>query len=75
MRFTSVALCLLLIAGTVLAQGDRGTITGAVSDPAGAVVAAAPIEARNVDTGALYAAASSETGNSRFRSCPPATTR
>ena len=44
-------------------QTDRGTITGAVSDPAGAVVAAASIEARNVETGQVYSAASTETGN------------
>ena len=45
------------------AEGNRGTITGAVSDPAGGVIAGAPIEARNVDTGALYTAASQATGN------------
>ena len=45
------------------AQSDRGTITGTIADPAGAVVASAPIEAKNVDTGAVYQAASTETGN------------
>ena len=44
-------------------QTDRGTITGTVSDPAGAVVANAPIEVKNTQTGAAYQAASSETGN------------
>jgi len=53
----------LLTAGILLAQSDRGTFTGAVSDPAGAVVANAPIQARNVETGALYEAATSSTGN------------
>lgn len=41
-------------AATALAQSDRGTITGAISDPAGGVIASAPIEAKNTDTGATY---------------------
>src|SRR5215831_7399492 len=45
------------------AQSDRGTITGTIADPAGAVVASAPIEVKNVETGALYQAGSSATGN------------
>ena len=39
------------------AQGDRGTITGTVSDPLGAIIAGAPIEARNAETGATFPAA------------------
>jgi hypothetical protein len=46
-----------------LAQSDRGTITGTIADPAGAVVANGPIEAKNAGTGAAFQAASSETGN------------
>src|SRR5215469_9793715 len=48
---------------TVFAQSDRGTITGTIFDPAGAVVASVPIEVRNVDTGAVYRVGSSATGN------------
>src|SRR6266700_209341 len=50
---------------TVLAfaQSDRGTITGTVADPAGAVVASAAVEVRNVQTGAVYQVATSGTGN------------
>jgi hypothetical protein len=47
----------------LFAQTDRGTITGTVSDPAGAVVANAPIEVKNTQTGAAYQAATSDTGN------------
>ena len=54
---------LFLLAFTVCAQSDRGTITGAIFDPAGAVVASVPIEVRNVDTGAVYQVGSSATGN------------
>ena len=45
------------------AQSDRSTVTGTISDPAGAVVANAPVEARNLATGATYRAASTSTGN------------
>jgi hypothetical protein len=44
-------------------QADRGTITGTIVDPAGAAVANVPLEIRNVETGALYQTASSDTGN------------
>jgi hypothetical protein len=54
---------LLLTAAIAFAQTDRGTITGTISDPAGAVIANAAIEARNAATGAIYPVASSATGN------------
>src|SRR5216684_6592050 len=55
----------LIFVFTVLAfaQSDRGTITGTVIDPAGAVVATAAVEVRNIQTGAVYQVASSGTGN------------
>jgi hypothetical protein len=64
------SLLFLALSCVAFAQSDRGTITGAISDPAGAVVSNAPIEARNVDTGALYPAASSSTGNYTFAELP-----
>jgi len=62
----------VLLTGVVVAfaQSDRGTITGTISDPAGAVVAGAPIEARNTDTGAIYPVASSATGNYTIAQLP-----
>ena len=63
MRIRLVSLCLIASAAVILAQSDRGTITGTVADPAGAVVANAPIEAKNTQTGAVFQAASSDTGN------------
>ena len=64
---------LLLTALAVFAQSDRGTITGTISDPAGAVVAGAAIEARNVATGAVYQVASSATGNYTIAQLPAGT--
>jgi hypothetical protein len=67
----------LLIAGyffglvfAAFAQSDRGTITGTVADPGGAVVAGAAIEARNTATGAVYPVASSATGNYTIAQLP-----
>ena len=45
-----------LAAATVFAQSNQGTITGTISDPAGAVVPTAQIEARNSETGVVYRA-------------------
>ena len=55
--------CLLLFASAVSAQSDRGTITGTVSDTSGAVVANAQIQARQLETGALFPTTSTDTGN------------
>ncbi|HSP66730.1 MAG TPA: TonB-dependent receptor [Bryobacteraceae bacterium] len=54
----------------MLAQTDRGTITGTVSDPAGAVVSSAPLVLANTGTGAQYQAATSGTGNYTFGQLP-----
>ncbi|HEX4275740.1 MAG TPA: TonB-dependent receptor [Bryobacteraceae bacterium] len=48
---------------TSLFSQSRGTITGTVSDPTGDAVANASVEAKNVDSGAMYPVASSATGN------------
>src|SRR5690242_18775098 len=63
MRFFSLSICSLLLAVCAFAQSDRGTITGTVADPAGAVVANAAIQAKNVNTGVVYEGATSATGN------------
>src|SRR4051812_45088874 len=67
------AISVVVFAVFAFAQTDRGTITGTVSDPAGAVVASAPIEARNTGTGAVFQAASSATGNYTIAALPSGT--
>src|ERR1700704_1674553 len=57
-----LAMCLVGVA-PVFGQGVNATITGTVTDPGGLVIAAAPIEAKNLETGAQYAAATTSTGN------------
>src|SRR6185295_18876659 len=61
---------LLLLALVMFAQSDRGTITGTVSDPAGAIVASAKVEARSVATGTAYEVASTDTGNFTLSQLP-----
>src|SRR5215472_16763247 len=73
MRLRFVALPLLLCTLSAFAQSDRGTITGAVSDPAGAVVANAMVEAKNTAAGTVYPAATSSTGNFTLAQLPVGT--
>jgi hypothetical protein len=69
-RFVSICLLLLCSMLAVLGQSDRGTITGTIADPVGAVVPNAPIEAKNTGTGAVFQAASSDTGNYTLAQLP-----
>src|SRR5215470_16839323 len=69
MRSLSIAAS-IVFSLTALAQSDRGTITGTVADPGGAVVAAAPVEIRNTNNGAVYQAATSATGNYTLSQLP-----
>jgi hypothetical protein len=65
--------CFLFLIGAAFGQTDRGTITGTVSDPTGAVVANAPIQVKNTQTGTVYTGATSATGNYTFPQLPPGT--
>jgi hypothetical protein len=67
------ALCVFGVVCAAFGQTDRGNITGTISDPAGAVVANAAVEARNVATGAVYPAATSATGNYTVAQLPAGT--
>jgi len=55
------------------AQGDRGTITGTVTDPTGAVVPNANIQVTNTDTAATYKVATTNTGNYTLANLPVGT--
>ena len=73
MRLTVRFVCMLILATALLAQSDRGTMTGTISDPAGAVIASAAVEARNTETGANYPVESSATGNYTIPQLPAGT--
>src|SRR5579863_5729569 len=54
-------------------QGVNGTITGTVTDPTGLVISGAAVDAANVETGALYTAASTNAGNYAIANLPVGT--
>ena len=55
--------CVIVLSAIAFAQSDRGTITGTVTDPAGAVIGAATIKAKNTANGIEYTTAATNTGN------------
>ena len=63
LSFLRIALFAGLSAACLLAQGDRGTMTGTVTDPADAIVPGAAVVARNTETGAEYTTVSTKNGN------------
>src|SRR5213593_2271065 len=73
MRKLQFIVWLFVFSHAASAQTDRGTITGTVSDATGAVIPGATIEAKNVQTGAVYQAGSSETGNFTLAQLPAGT--
>jgi Carboxypeptidase regulatory-like domain/TonB dependent receptor len=72
MRSFSITVVALALVPAAFAQSG-GTITGTISDPAGAVVANAAIEAKNTDTGVVYPVATSATGNYTITDLPAGT--
>src|SRR2546425_984003 len=71
--FVLLPVCFSLWTLTAFAQTDRGTLTGTVSDATGAVVPGVSLEAKNTQTGAVYQAGSSETGNYTLAQLPAGT--
>jgi len=68
-----IACCFLIFAAAAFGQGDRGTITGTVSDQTGAVVPSASVQLKNTDTGAAYTVGSTNTGNFTLANLPAGT--
>ncbi len=69
----SVAAFLNLFASLAFGQGGTASVTGTVTDPAGLVIASAVVEAKNVDTGAVYSGASTAAGNYTVPNLPVGT--
>jgi hypothetical protein len=69
--FLKACCCLFLFTGIAIAQSDRGTITGSITDPAGAIIPSATIQAKNNATSAEYVGASTNTGNYTLAQLPP----
>jgi len=51
-------------------QGSSGTITGTITDPGGAVIPGATVEAKNTETGIAFSAESTNTGNYTISQLP-----
>lgn len=62
-----------LAAGAVFAQSNKGSITGTVTDSAGALMPGVRIEARNVETDVPFQVASSATGTYTIAQLPAGT--
>src|ERR1700733_7142870 len=73
MRLGLVLVCLFLVSLAAFGQVGNGTITGIVTDPAGAVVPGAAVEAKNTQTGVVYPAVSTSTGNYSVSDLPVGT--
>src|ERR1700733_10491982 len=63
----------LIFSSLAFGQGGTGTITGTVTDPTGLAVAAANVQARNIETGAVYSGASTAAGNYTVPNLPVGT--
>src|SRR6202453_3471226 len=69
----SAILGLVLVAPLAFGQGGTGTITGTITDPTGLAVAAADVQAANVETGVVYTGASTAAGNYSIANLPVGT--
>ena len=69
-RSLGFILCLAATGLSAFGQGVNATITGTVTDPSGSVVSGVSVEAKNVETGALYTAASTNVGNYAIPNVP-----
>lgn len=56
----------ILICAAVVAQTNRGSIAGKVTDPTGAAVAGATVTATSASTGSTYSTTTSQTGDYTF---------
>ena len=73
MRAKLAGLCLFAGAVALFGQAGGGTITGTVTDQGGAVIALAPVEAKNAETGVVYPVVTTGTGNYSITQLPVGT--
>jgi hypothetical protein len=62
-RAASIITILLVSVLAAFGQGNRGSVTGTVTDPQGGVAPNASIDVKNVDTGEIFHGGTSSTGN------------
>lgn len=66
MRLALLLCVISLFSAAMFGQTATGTITGTIVDPGGAVVASAPLQLANTQTGVVFESVSSATGNFTF---------
>ncbi len=71
MRIVTLATCAVLFAAGLFGQAGTGTITGTVTDSAGAVIPGASVEVKNAQTNVPYPTVSTETGAYTVLRLPP----
>ena len=71
MRFLKLALSSALFTSFLFGQAGNGTITGTITDPAGAVIANAAVEVRNTSTNIPYPTVTTGTGSYTVTQLPP----
>src|ERR1039458_6323032 len=69
-RWTRLMPLTILLTASLVAQSERGPIPGRVPDPSSAAVAGAKVEAKNVDNGVVYRAATTTAGGFTIPSLP-----
>src|SRR5256885_17163853 len=70
-RFFALFCILALCAGSLLAQGGAGELTGQVTDPSGAVISGATVKLSNAATGDVKSTTTSSGGSYRFAAVQP----
>jgi hypothetical protein len=73
MRTLSLTICLFFLGLLAFGQVGNSSITGTVTDQAGAVVAGASVQAKNAETGVAFSGASTNAGNYTIPDLPPGT--
>ncbi len=68
MTYIRLAVCLLVVGGAGIAQTSRGTVSGTILDPSGAVVAGATLALTHTEAGVRRTAISNGAGIYRFDS-------
>ena len=71
MRLFTIAVCVVSSAIALFGQAATGTISGTITDPAGASIANASVEVRNSDTNAPYPTVTTDTGAYSVVRLPP----
>ncbi|MCL4852229.1 MAG: carboxypeptidase regulatory-like domain-containing protein, partial [Bryobacteraceae bacterium] len=72
-RLASLVCSGVCLVASVMAQSDRGTITGRVLDPTQSAVPGATVAAANAATGIKYTATTNDTGNYSIQQVPAGT--